>query len=51
MTMPPDNHYQSLLVGYMEAAKIVGRKELDEFRAAERKRFTELVKASGVSIK
>ena len=28
-----------------------GRKELDEFRAAERKRFTELVKASGVSIR
>jgi tripartite-type tricarboxylate transporter receptor subunit TctC len=28
-----------------------GRKELDEFRAVERKRFTELVKATGISIK
>ena len=27
-----------------------GRKELDAFRAAERKRFTELVKATGVSV-
>jgi len=27
-----------------------GRKELDEFRAAERKRLTELVKATGISI-
>jgi tripartite-type tricarboxylate transporter receptor subunit TctC len=28
-----------------------GRKELDAFRASERKRITELVKASGVQIK
>jgi tripartite-type tricarboxylate transporter receptor subunit TctC len=28
-----------------------GRKELDAFRSAERKRITELVKASGVDIK
>ncbi|HEX6007679.1 MAG TPA: tripartite tricarboxylate transporter substrate-binding protein [Burkholderiales bacterium] len=28
-----------------------GRKELDEFRAAERKRVTEIVKATGISIK
>jgi hypothetical protein len=26
------------------------RKELDKFRAAERKRLTELVKATGISI-
>jgi hypothetical protein len=27
-----------------------GRKELDEFRTAERKRLTEIVKVSGISI-